>query len=168
LFFKKIILTFLELSYLYELENDFDGAVRVMISNPTAFQDLKYKELIGKVKLLDLIYDSIRFYLQYFPQKTTELLISISTRLEPARVVQTVSKLGQIPAIKKYLELVQEKDIREVNNALHELYIEEEDFDSLRGTKQHILVLIQIYTFSFFIILFSFINLITIIGIFIS
>jgi clathrin heavy chain len=104
-----------------------------MISNPSAWQDLKFKELIGKVKLLDLVYDAIRFYLQYFPAKTNELLISISTRLEPARVVQAVSKLGQISIIKKYLELVQEKDIREVNNALHELYIDEEDFDSLRS-----------------------------------
>ena len=48
--------------------------------------------------------------------------------------MSAVSKLGQIPIIKKYLELVQDKDIREVNNALHDLYIDEEDFDSLRGT----------------------------------
>lgn len=126
-----------------------------MIDHPECFQDMKFKELIGKVKLLDLIYDSIRFYLQYFPSKTNELLVSISSRLgtsrpfifplffpffllflpflEPARVVSVVSKLGQIPIIKKYLELVQDKDIREVNNALHDLYIDEEDFDSLRG-----------------------------------
>lgn len=45
-----------------------------------------------------------------------------------------MGKLNQIPIIKKYLELVQEKDIREVNNALHELYIEEEDFDALRAS----------------------------------
>lgn len=125
---------FIELSYLHELENDIDGAVRVMIEHPEAWQDLKFKELIGKVKLLDLIYDSIKFYLQYFPAKTNELLVSISTKLEPARVVSTVGKLNQIPIIKKYLELVQEKDIREVNNALHELYIEEEDFDALRAS----------------------------------
>lgn len=71
----------LELSYLHELENDIDGAVRVMIEHPEAWQDLKFKELIGKVKLLDLIYDSIKFYLQYFPAKTNELLVSISTKL---------------------------------------------------------------------------------------
>jgi hypothetical protein len=63
------------------LENDIDGAVRVMIEHPEAWQDLKFKELIGKVKLLDLIYDSIKFYLQYFPAKTNELLVSISTKL---------------------------------------------------------------------------------------
>jgi len=125
-------LQFSELSYLHELENDVDNAIRVMIDHPEVWQDLKFKELIGKVKLLDLIYDAIKFYLQYFPSKTVELLTSISTRLEPARVVNVVQKLGHLPVVKKYLEQIQEKDIREVNNALHDLYIEEEDFDSLR------------------------------------
>jgi len=103
-----------------------------MIDHPEVWQDLKFKELIGKVKLLDLIYDAIKFYLQYFPSKSVELLTSISTRLEPARVVNVVQKLGHLPVVKKYLEQIQEKDIREVNNALHDLYIEEEDFESLR------------------------------------
>jgi len=127
-------LQFSELSYLHELENDFDNAIRVMIDHPEVWQDLKFKELIGKVKLLELIYDAIKFYLQFFPSKTVELLSSVSTKLEPARVVNVVQKLGHLPVVKKYLEQIQEKDIREVNNALHDLYIDEEDFDSLRAS----------------------------------
>jgi len=49
-------------------------------------------------------------------------------------VVNVVQKLGHLPVIKKYLETIQEKDIREVNNALHDLYIDEEDFESLRSS----------------------------------
>jgi clathrin heavy chain len=124
----------LELSYLHELDNEVDNAARVMIEHPEVWNDLKFKELIGKAKNLELIYESIKFYLNCRPSKTVDLLSSVSTRLDPTKVVLAVKPTKQIPVIKKYLESVQSKDVREVNNTLNDLYIEEEDFESLKAS----------------------------------
>lgn len=42
------------------------------------------------------------------------------------QVVEKVRKLGHLPLVKKFLVSVQEKNIQAVNDALNELYIEEE------------------------------------------
>jgi len=124
----------LELSYLHELDNEVDNAAKVMIEHPEVWNDLKFKELIGKVKNLELVYESIKFYLSCCPAKTVELLSSVSTRVDPTKVVNVVRGTKQLPLIKKYLESVQERDVREVNNTLNDLYIEEEDFEALRAS----------------------------------
>jgi len=52
--------------------------------------------------------------------------------VDPAKVVERVAKLSHLPLIKRYLVSVQERNISQVNDALNDLYIEEEDYDTLR------------------------------------
>eukprot|EP01127_Copromyxa_protea_P002769 TRINITY_DN1272_c0_g1_i1.p1 TRINITY_DN1272_c0_g1~~TRINITY_DN1272_c0_g1_i1.p1 ORF type:complete len:1717 (+),score=471.10 TRINITY_DN1272_c0_g1_i1:887-6037(+) len=121
-----------EISYLHELDGDFDRAVRVIIEHPEVWKDSKFREVLVKVKSTDRIYDAIKFYLDFAPEHVVELLGVVSNRLDPVKVVQIGQKLDAIYIIQPFLELVQEKNIRELNNVLNELYIQDEDFIRLR------------------------------------
>jgi clathrin heavy chain len=81
---------------------------------------------------MELLYDSIKFYLEQHPDQINELLSSVSSKVDPAKVVERVGKLSHLPLIKRYLVSVQERNISQVNDALNDLYIEEEDYDTLR------------------------------------
>jgi clathrin heavy chain len=48
--------------------------------------------------------------------------------------VRMFEKSDNIPLIKSYLTAVQSRNIEAVNNALNELYIEEEDYKSLKDS----------------------------------
>jgi clathrin heavy chain len=53
-------------------------------------------------------------------------------RIDPARVVVLAKEMQRLPLIKKYLQTIQETNNTAVNEALNDLYIEEEDYESLR------------------------------------
>ena len=55
-------------------------------------------------------------------------------RLDHARVVVMFRKEHALPLIKDYLLNVQKTNILEVNEAVNELLIEEEDFEGLRSS----------------------------------
>jgi len=97
-----------------------------------AFDDIKFKELIVKATNAELYYEAVRFYLDMHPDNVNELLAVLASKIEHAKVVERVRKLQHLPIIKKYLLAVQEKNIAQVNEALNELHIEEEDYESLR------------------------------------
>jgi len=122
-----------EVVFLHEMDNDFEKAAKTMIEHSVdAWDDLKFREIIAKVSHLELYYEAIKFYLDQHPDLINDLLNVLSVRLDPAKVVERVSKLNHIALIKKYLIGVQEKNILQVNEALNELFIEEEDYESLR------------------------------------
>lgn len=58
-------------------------------------------------------------------------------RLDHARVVHMFRSEGHLPLIKDYLLNVQKTNILEVNEAVNELLIEEEDFEGLKSSIQH-------------------------------
>jgi len=55
-------------------------------------------------------------------------------RVDHSRVVSIVRKMNQLPLVKEYLIAVQDRNITAVNEALNELYVEEEDYESLRNS----------------------------------
>jgi len=61
-------------------------------------------------------------------------MVPLVARVDHSRVVSIVRKTNQLPLVKEYLVAVQEKNISAVNEALNELYVEEEDFESLRNS----------------------------------
>jgi len=52
--------------------------------------------------------------------------------LDHARIVHQVRRSNYLPLIQKYLLFVQKDNVREVNEAVNELYVEEEDHKNLR------------------------------------
>jgi len=122
-----------EVVFLHELEPDYEKAARVMIEHsPEAWDEGRFPQIVSKVTHMELLYDSIKFYLEQHPDQINELLSSVSSRVDPAKVVERVGKLSHLPLIKRYLVSVQERNILQVNEALNDLYIEEEDYDTLR------------------------------------
>ena len=122
-----------ELSFLYQQDKEADKAVRVMLEHgPDAWDDVVFKELALKVSNHDLLYDAIQFYLEQHAPLVLELLAVLRDKLDQARLVDRVRKLGHLPLIKRYLESVQEKNLQAVNDALHELYMDEHDYAALR------------------------------------
>jgi len=121
-----------ELSFLYVQYEEFDNAVQTMITHPEAFDHRDFKEVIVKVSNTDLFYRTIQFYLEEHPQDTKDLLHTIANRLDHERVVTLIRKLGHLAFIKDYLVTVQNNNVQAVNEALNELYIEDEEFEHLR------------------------------------
>jgi len=122
-----------EVVFLYEIEPDYEKAARIMIDHSVdAWDEGRFPQIVAKVTHMELLYDSIKFYLEQHPDQINDLLNAISARIDPAKVVERVGRLSHLPLIKKYLVAVQERNIAQVNEALNDLYIEEEDYDALR------------------------------------
>jgi len=59
-------------------------------------------------------------------------MVPLVARVDHSRVVSIIRKMNQLPIAKDYLVAVQDKNITAVNEALNELFVEEEDYESLR------------------------------------
>jgi len=74
----------------------------------------------------------VQFYIEEQPLLVNDLLNVLTPRIDHSRAVSQVRKLGHLPLVKAYLVSVQQHNVVAVNDALNELYTEEEDFESLR------------------------------------
>eukprot|EP00013_Stygamoeba_regulata_P001571 CAMPEP_0177634934 /NCGR_PEP_ID=MMETSP0447-20121125/3632_1 /TAXON_ID=0 /ORGANISM="Stygamoeba regulata, Strain BSH-02190019" /LENGTH=1733 /DNA_ID=CAMNT_0019136687 /DNA_START=44 /DNA_END=5243 /DNA_ORIENTATION=+ len=122
-----------ELTFLYINYDEYDNAANCMMENSgVAWENVLFKDIIAKVSNVEICYSAIRFYLEEHPMQTGDLLNVLASRVDNARVVAVVEKADRLALIKPYLQSVQEKDNKAVNEALHQLYIEEEDYEALR------------------------------------
>merc|ERR1719198_2352966 len=121
-----------ELTFLYLHYDEFDNAVLSMIAHPTeAFEHVKFKDTIAKVTNTEIFYKAIDFYLAQQPMMLNDLLSIMSQRIDHVRVIQQMRKAGHVPLVKPYLLATQPMNIKEVNDALYELYVQEEDHEAL-------------------------------------
>jgi len=124
-----------ELVMLYIHYDEFDNAVLAMMEHSVdAWEHASFKQIIVKAANLEIYYRALNFYLQEHPTLLTDLLAALTPRIDHARVVRMFEKSDNIPLIKSYLIAVQGRNIEAVNNALNELYIEEEDYKSLKDS----------------------------------
>jgi len=122
------------LTYLYMSGQDFDHAAEVMIEHsPDAWDHVELREALSKVLKTELLYRGVDFYLSEQPTLVNEFLQSLLARLDHAVVVDHARRKLVLPLIKPYLVIVQkDADVREVNEALNELLVEEYDYVELR------------------------------------
>lgn len=80
----------------------------------------------------EIYYKAILFYLKYYPAHIDDLMSSITNKVDHVRVTRLVLKEGHCAMIKEYLQQVQSENLSAVNEALNDLYIEGEDYESLR------------------------------------
>ncbi|KAI8884708.1 clathrin heavy chain [Backusella circina FSU 941] len=124
-----------ELVFLYVNYDEFDNAVTAMMDHSVdSWEHSAFKEIIVKVSNLELYYKALKFYLAEQPLLLNDLLSVLVPRIKHTRVVQLFEKSDNIPLIKQYLVSVQDVNNKQVNMALNELYIEEEDFEALRDS----------------------------------
>ncbi|ORX62733.1 clathrin heavy chain [Hesseltinella vesiculosa] len=122
-----------ELVFLYVHYDEFDNAVIAMIDHAAdAWEHSAFKDIITKVSNIEIYYKSLKFYLNEHPLQVNDLLAALQSRVNHTRVVQFFEKSDNVPLIKPYLLSIQEVNNKAVNQALNELFIEEEDFDALR------------------------------------
>jgi len=123
-----------ELTFLYLHYDEFDNAATAMIAHPTeAWEHAKFKDTISKVTNTEIFYKAITFYLEWSPLQINELLSVLSQRVDHVRVVHQMRKVGHLPLIKPHLLNTQPLNIKEVNDALYELYVQEEDHEALKA-----------------------------------
>ncbi|GMN23677.1 hypothetical protein TIFTF001_000226 [Ficus carica] len=122
-----------ELTYLYVQYDEFDNAATtVMNHSPEAWDHMQFKDVIVKVASVELYYKAVHFYLQEHPDLINDLLNVLALRVDHSRVVDIMRKAGHLRVVKPYMVAVQSNNVSAVNEALNEIYIEEEDYDRLR------------------------------------
>lgn len=124
-----------ELVFLYDKYDEFDNAILTIMAHPTeAWREPQFKDIVTKVANIELYYKAIQFYLDFKPMLLNDLLMVLTPRLDHTRAVNFFMKVNQIPLVKPYLRSVQKNNNKAINEALNNLFIEEEDYESLRNS----------------------------------
>ncbi|KVI04842.1 Armadillo-type fold [Cynara cardunculus var. scolymus] len=122
-----------ELTYLYIQYDEFDNAATtVMNHSPDAWDHMQFKDIVVKVANVELYYKAVHFYLQEHPDLINDVLNVLALRVDHTRVVDIMRKAGHLHLVKPYMVAVQSNNVSAVNEALNEIYVEEEDYDRLR------------------------------------
>ena len=122
-----------EAVYLYSHYDEYDNAINIIIEHsPSAFQHEQFISLIQKVSNQDLFYKSILFYMEEQPQQLNGLLKAVGNKIDLTRTVQVMRRTGYLALITPWMKSVQNQNNQAVNEALNEIYFENEDFDGLR------------------------------------
>ena len=124
-----------ELVFLYVHYDEWDNAALAMMERAAdAWEHQAFKDTITKATNVEIYYRALGFYLEEQPTLLTDLLQALTPRIDVNRVVRMFVKSDNIPLIKPFLLNVQSQNKREVNNALNDLLIEEEDYKTLRDS----------------------------------
>ncbi|KAL2583171.1 hypothetical protein AAZV13_14G054000 [Glycine max] len=122
-----------ELTYLYIQYGEFDNAATtIMNHSPEAWDHMQFKDVVVKVANVELYYKAVHFYLEEHPDLINDVLNVLALRVDHARVVDIMRKAGHLRLVKPYMIAVQSNNVSAVNEALNEIYVEEEDYDRLR------------------------------------
>jgi clathrin heavy chain len=134
-----------EAVYLYKEDGQHDAAVKTMIEHCVAFHQDLFLDCVCKVRNPEVQYRAITFSISQHPLQLGRLLQVLTPNLDHSRVVHLLRKNSAIPLAVEYLKSVQKDNLTAVNEALNELYIIEEDYESLRQSFDEYDNLDQIY-----------------------
>jgi len=123
-----------EAVFLLKEDEQYDTAVKTMIAHSTAFQHDLFLDCVQKVRNAEVYYKSITFYVEQQPLLLVRLLQVLTPNVDHSRVVHLVRKLENLPLVLPYLKSIQKENLTAVNEAVNELYIEDEDYDQLRSS----------------------------------
>jgi clathrin heavy chain len=121
-----------EAVYLYKEDGQHDSAVKTMIDHASAFKNDLFLDCVQKARNQEVFYKSIQFYNEQHPLLLVRLLQVLTPNLDHARVVHMSRKTDSLGLIMPYLKTVQKENLTAVNEAINELYIEDEDFEALQ------------------------------------
>eukprot|EP00708_Paratrimastix_pyriformis_P001962 GAFH01000699.1.p2 GENE.GAFH01000699.1~~GAFH01000699.1.p2 ORF type:complete len:1143 (-),score=619.02 GAFH01000699.1:265-3693(-) len=122
-----------ECCFLYCHYDEYDYAASTMLSHGVdAWSHQQFKDVISKIGNVEIYYKSIDFYIQQHPLLLCDLLNVLTARIDHSRVVAQTRRAGQLALIKPYLLQIQHLNIAEVNEALIDILVEEEDCHALR------------------------------------
>jgi clathrin heavy chain len=122
----------MELRVLYQKYEEFDNAAMTMMQHVESWEHAVFKDVLIKVANTEIYYKAITFYLGHYPQEIDDLMSTITPKVDHTRVTRLVQKESHLAMIKEYLVNVQHNNLVAVNEAVNDLYIEADDFESLK------------------------------------
>lgn len=124
-----------EAVFLYVSYDESDSAASlVMQHSPTAWNHEEFVNIAKKVANTEILYRGVAFYLEEHPLQLNAFLTAVAPKLDHARVIQQVRKAGQLALIFEYLQSVQTNNVVQINDALNELLLEQEDVEGLKDS----------------------------------
>jgi len=122
-----------EAVFLHSHYEEYDNAIKTMIEHsPTAFNHEIFMNLIQKVSQHELYVRAVEFYIEEEPLKLNDLLKALATNIELGKLVSLLKKRGYLALIVPFLRSVQNVNSQDCNEALNEIYLESDDYESLR------------------------------------
>eukprot|EP00916_Digyalum_oweni_P021100 GHVL01035078.1.p1 GENE.GHVL01035078.1~~GHVL01035078.1.p1 ORF type:complete len:1411 (+),score=249.62 GHVL01035078.1:264-4496(+) len=122
--------------FLHQHYGEYDNAANLIITHPSCWDHDRFVAVMQNVANNELYYRVINFYLEEHAELLDSLLTGIAGGVDHARVVQQVKKAGHLPLIEPYLQKIQVVNVAAVNDALNELYAEEQNHDKLRQSTE--------------------------------
>lgn len=124
-----------EATHLHSHYDQWDQAVITMIEHsPSAWRHDQFSLNITKVSNHDLWYRGMIFYLEEEPMLLNDLLKLLANKIDLTKTTQVIKRTGHIALIAPFLKSVQNQNIAAVNEALNEIYLQNEDYESLRNS----------------------------------
>ena len=122
-----------EVVFLYSHYNGYDNALLTMIEHsPLCWKHDLYCQTLGKVTNSNLYSESIHFYMNEQPQLLNDMLKVIANKIDLSTAVFELRKAGAIALAVPFLQSVQSANNFDVNEALNEIYVEEENPELLK------------------------------------
>lgn len=124
-----------EVVFLHCHYNGHDQAIEVMINHsPVAFSHDLFIQTLQKVSNSILFNDAIHFYIQEQPQLINDMLKVVSGKLDLSNTILEIRKTDYLPLFLPFLKSVQSANNYDVNEALNEILLQEENADSLKDS----------------------------------
>jgi clathrin heavy chain len=120
--------------YLYMHDKQHDNALKIMTERANSWDNDLFLDSVVKVRNAELMYKAIGFYLTMHPELFTRLLEVMEDSVDHSRVVSQLRRTGDwaLQLGHPYMKSVQKFNLSSVNEALNELYVEDEDYEALR------------------------------------
>jgi clathrin heavy chain len=120
--------------YLYMQNKEHDSAVKIMMERATAWENDLFLDSIVKVRNAEVMYKAVGYYLSTHPTIFTRLMEVLEENIDHSRVVSQLRRTGDwaLQLANPYLKSVQKYNLSPVNEALNELYVDDEDYEALR------------------------------------
>jgi clathrin heavy chain len=121
-----------EARFLYAESGEHGAAIRIMIEHSAvAFDHDVFLKIVAEVRNHELFYTAISFYCEEQPMELGALLNLLIPKLDHTRVVLQMKRADLVTLVLPYLKKVQREDIDAVNTAIHDIYVEEENYEDL-------------------------------------
>jgi len=120
--------------YLYMHDKQHDNALKIMMERANSYDNDLFLESVTKVRNAELMYKAVGYYLSFHPDLFVRLMEVMEESIDHSRVVSQLRRTGDwaLQLGQPYLKSVQKFNLSPVNEALNELYVEDEDYEALR------------------------------------
>jgi len=120
--------------YLYMQDKQYDNAIKTMMEQANSWDNDLFLDSVTKVRNQELVYKAVGYYLNTHPMLFTRLMEVLEEIADHSRVVNQLRRTGDwaLQLGQQYMKAVQKYNVTAVNEALNELWVEDEDYEALR------------------------------------